>query len=195
MICSLQIPKFAEMTSVEVSLRIASFLPTLLNLCLLVESYCHRNLRYVPLMLQLIMIRKELQLLFPQEGSSESIMLRTILKTVGITLLVFLQVVIGTFTSQPYWFRRINPFIHFAFIYFFTVFGHGNVGDLERSTIFTALVLYLIMNLYINSAFKTLLKVVEQSIAKELNSHRQIQVMFNSLQEGIVIAQKDRQQP
>lgn len=98
---------------------------------------------------------------------------------------------LGTFTSVPYWFRRLNPFIHILIIYAFTILGQTDFKVLPKSMIGMFVILFTLINLYLNSAFKALLKVVEQSIAKELNSHRRISTMFNSLQEGIVIVQRD----
>ena len=171
--------------------KAATLLPVILNVICLAESYWNKNLKLVPLMLQFIMIRKELQLLFPEEGSDNFIMVRNVLKTLGITILVFIQIVLGTFTSLPYWFRRINPFIHILILYFCMIYGLTDFESLPKSMIGMFVILFSLINLYLNSAFKALLKVVEQSIAKELNSHRRISTMFNSLQEGIVIVQQD----
>lgn len=182
----------ADRTQTELLLRTATYVPVLLNVCCLVESYWHNNLKLVPLMLQFIMIRKELSLLFPIEDGENSQM-RNMLKTLGIIILVFMQVVTGTFTSQPYWFRRINPFIHFTIIYTMCILANADFDGLTKFHFIFGAVLYIIVCIYLNSAFKTFLKVVEQSIKQELNSHRKISAIFNSLQEGIVILQQEAQ--
>lgn len=79
-----------EETSSMQMLKMAAFLPAVLNVLLLTESYCNKNLKLVPLMLQFIMFRKELQLLFPEEGDDNYLIVRGQLKTIGITILVFL---------------------------------------------------------------------------------------------------------
>ena len=141
-------------------LRMAATIPGLVNIALLVESYYNKNLKYVPLMLQFIMMRKELSLLFPIEDGANSEM-RNMLKTMGIIILVFMQVVTSTFTSQPYWFRRINPFIHFTILYSFILVTNADFKSMHKFHYIFGGVLYLIVNIYLNSAFKTFLKVVE----------------------------------
>ena len=95
--------------------------------------------------------------------------------------MVLCQVVIGTFTNQPLWFSRINPFIHVTILYSFLFYAESNLELIQAQQIFSAAFTYILLLVYVHYAFKTMLKVVDQSIEKELNSHRQISAIFNSL--------------
>lgn len=185
-------PVISEKSNAHIIFQAITFLPTALNLVILAESYLHNNLKLIPLMLQLIMLRKELQLLFPIEDTT-NIQMRRAIKLTCIGILVMLQVVIGTFTNQPDWAKRVNPFVHFLIIFSFSIIGNADFEAFNFEDFMYCLMCFSMVISYIRSAFATFLKVVEQSIAKELNSHRRITAMFNSLQEGIVIVQQDSQ--
>ena len=60
--------------------------------------------------------------------------------------------------------------------------------------IFSTILTFVLSLTYLHFVVKALLKVVEQSIAKELNTHRRIQTIFHSLQEGILIVQRSSEE-
>lgn len=62
-----------------------------------------------------------------------------------------------------------------------------DLEDISEVDIVFCVMLYCLFTWYIHSLFGTLHKVVEQSIGEEMNNHKRILAMFNSLQEGIVI--------
>ena len=70
-------PKFYVMTRVETILRILTALPTLINVVIITESYARKNFKLVPIMLQLVMIRKELQFLSKIDNFNDNNLART----------------------------------------------------------------------------------------------------------------------
>lgn len=178
-----------KMTEDQVWFAILAFFPSVLNAIGLIYSYKRNNLKFVPWMLQLIMLRKELVLM---QLTNEASRFNGALEVGMVSIMVFLQAAISTFTSLPYWFRRLSPILHFFVIEFTVIFKFSNYENFSTGTIVKLVVFLVLFPLYLNSVFTALFTVVDQSIAKELNTHRSILMMFNSLQEGIVILQKSK---
>lgn len=81
----------------------------------------------------------------------------------------------------------MNPYIHTTLILSFSFYSDVHWQTLKAQDAFSVVFNTVLILIYIHFMFKTLFKVLDQSIKKELNTHRQVSTIFNSLQEGIVI--------
>ena len=98
MIAGLLYPNLYKLETHVLLLRLLCTLPGLINIVCLAESYIRKNFKIIPWMLQMIMLRKELQLLFDIDHGENSAMAKTMLIS-SVSIMVTAQVILGTFTS------------------------------------------------------------------------------------------------
>ena len=102
--------------------------------------------------------------------------------------MVFLQVCIGAYTRQSKLVTQLNPCIHLILITASLYYSEADISLFTKEVIASYIFALGMVLLYIYMAFKTLNKLLEQKLEQELCTHRQTTAIFNSLQEGILIA-------
>lgn len=98
MLAGLLYPNLHKLEQQVILLRVLASVPALITVACLIESYVRKNFKLIPLMLQMVMIRKELQLLFDLDHGENSGLAKN-QQLAGVCIMVMMQVVIGSFTN------------------------------------------------------------------------------------------------